>query len=399
MDVENIDISDFDYPLPSARIAKHPLAKRDECLLLTATRGQKEISTFRFKDLPKLLPQNTLLIYNNTRVIKARLRMHRPTGAAIEVFCLEPHNPVDYALSLGSTNPVEWVCLVGHSKRWTSGLVEMKIGEIILTAERIERREKGESIIRLSWNDSKLTFADILERAGEIPIPPYLERDSEDSDNEDYQTVYSRITGSVAAPTAGLHFTSEVLDELDKAGIERGEVTLHVGAGTFRAVSSDTIGEHEMHSEAIDVKRELIEKLITHDGPIIAVGTTSVRTLESLYHIGCMMSKGIFTGCLPQWYPYSENHPQLSVSEALEFILDNIDDRLVAATRLMIAPGYKYRIVTGMITNFHQPKSTLLLLVSAFLGENNRWREIYDYALANNYRFLSYGDACLFLKK
>lgn len=396
MDVESIDISEFDYPLPSERIAKHPLAIRDECLLLYARRDTSDIYTYRFKDLPELLPADTLLIYNNTRVIKARLRMKRPTGAAIEIFCLEPHSPADYAQSLGSADPVEWICLVGHSKRWTSGPVEMEIGDTTLTAERVEKLEKGESIVRLSWDNATMTFADILEKAGEIPIPPYLERDSEESDNEDYQTIFSRIKGSVAAPTAGLHFTPEVLDRLTTVDIERAEVTLHVGAGTFRAVSSATIGQHDMHSEAIDVKREVIERLVSQDRRVVAVGTTSVRTLESIYHIGCRIYTGHYDGTLPQWYPYSEAHPRLSVEKSLRTILDNIGDRLVASTRLMIAPGYDYRIVKGMITNFHQPKSTLLLLVSAFLGRD-RWREVYDYALANGYRFLSYGDACLFL--
>lgn len=398
MKVEDIDIAQFDYPLPPERIAKHPLAERDECLLLVADRNAKNgISTHKFKELPQLLPADTLLICNNTRVIKARLKMHKPTGAAIEIFCLEPHKPIDYATNLGSRGPVEWICLVGNSKRWTSGPVEMNMNGTILRAERVNRLEGGESIVSLSWDNSSLTFADILEKAGETPIPPYLERDSEASDDIDYQTVYSSVNGSVAAPTAGLHFTPEVLENLTRAGISREEVTLHVGAGTFRPVTSETIGGHNMHSEAIDVRREVVEHLLDPSKRIVAVGTTSVRTLESLYHIGCLMSRNMFNGELPQWYPYSPDHPRLSVSDALLALLNGMGDRLIASTRLMIAPGYEYMIVRGMITNFHQPKSTLLLLVSAFLGGGDYWRRIYDCALSGQYRFLSYGDACLFI--
>jgi len=398
MKVEDIDIAQFDYPLPPERIAKHPLAERDECLLLVADRNAENcISTHKFKELPQLLPADTLLICNNTRVIKARLRMRKPTGAAIEIFCLEPHKPADYATNLGNAGPVEWICLVGNSKRWTSGPVEMNMGDTILRAERVNRLEGGESIVRLNWDNNSLTFADILEKAGETPIPPYLERDSEASDDIDYQTVYSSVNGSVAAPTAGLHFTPEVLENLTRAGISREEVTLHVGAGTFRPVTSGTIGGHNMHSEAIDVRREVVERLLDPSKRVVAVGTTSVRTLESLYHIGCLMSRNMFNGELPQWYPYSPDHPRLSVSESLHALLDGMGDRLIASTRLMIAPGYEYMIVRGMVTNFHQPKSTLLLLVSAFLGGGDYWRRIYDSALAGQYRFLSYGDACLFI--
>lgn len=398
MKVEDIDIALFDYPLPAERIAKHPLAVRDSCKLLVADRTTDEISTRTFSELPSLLPADSILVCNNTRVIKARLRMHKPTGAAIEIFCLEPYAPSDYALNLGSTGPVEWTCLVGNSKRWASGHVEAELADgTRLVAERVKRLDGGESVVKLSWDNPTLTFADVLEKAGETPIPPYLERPGEASDEVDYQTVYSSVKGSVAAPTAGLHFTPTVLDGLTRAGIGRLELTLHVGAGTFRPVTSATIGGHAMHSEAIDVSRDVIERIADTDKRVIAVGTTSVRTLESLYHMGCMIHSGEFNGELPQWYPYSTSHPSLSRREAFRAILDNIGDRIIASTRLMIAPGYDFKVVDGMVTNFHQPKSTLLLLVSAFLGRGNRWREIYDYALADGYRFLSYGDACLFL--
>ena len=269
-----------------------------------------------------------------------------------------------------------------------------------LTAMR-ESKDGAASTVRFSWDNSEVTFSSIISALGEIPIPPYLNRSTEESDSEDYQTVYSRIEGSVAAPTAGLHFTPEVLEAIDRRGIPRRELTLHVGAGTFQPVKSDTIGEHEMHNEFIAVPRALIEELATTGRRVIAVGTTSVRTLESLYHLGCMLHSGLDASTLPQWYPYSPEHPRLEVAEAMTAILRRLEeegsDTFIASTRLMIAPGYDYRVVKGMVTNFHQPRSTLLLLVSAFLG-GDEWRSVYDYALGGEYRFLSYGDACLFLK-
>ena len=268
-----------------------------------------------------------------------------------------------------------------------------------MKATRLSRSEGGESIIEFEWDNPQKTFSDIIGMAGEIPIPPYLNRSSEESDNEDYQTVYGRIEGSVAAPTAGLHFTEKVLADIASRGIERHEVTLHVGAGTFRPVKSATVGEHEMHSEFISVERSLIERLAIYEGKVIAVGTTSVRTLESLYHIGCLVADGKWSGELPQWYPYEDSHPHLSRRESLSALAGYLKahnlERLVASTRIIIAPGYEYHIVDGMITNFHQPQSTLLLLVSAFIGD--QWRDIYNKALVSGFRFLSYGDACLFL--
>lgn len=410
MNPRDIDIKEYNYPLPDELIAKHPLAQRDACRLLVYDKEQERTEDRQFSDLPELIPTNALLIYNNTRVINARLRFRKSSGALIEIFCLEPSSPADYALNFASTGSCSWTCLVGNSKRWKEGSLEGRVvlpdsREIRLTASRTEKNDNGSTIL-FEWDDKTVTFSEIISAAGEIPIPPYLNRETEDSDKDDYQTVYSRIEGSVAAPTAGLHFTDKILSAIDARGIGRREVTLHVGAGTFRPVKADQIGDHDMHSEFIIVSRKLIEELAdnasspTSDAKkIIAVGTTSVRTLESLYHIGCMIADGNWSGELPQWYPYATDHPGLPVAEALqnivEYLADNGLDNLIASTRIIIAPGYTYRIVNGMVTNFHQPQSTLLLLVSAFIGP--KWRELYDHAVASEYRFLSYGDACLFM--
>ncbi len=401
--VADIRIEDYDYPLPDERIAKHPLQERDKCKLLVRN-PDGELSTRVFDELPGLLPSRSLLIYNNTRVINARLRFRKPGGGAtIEIFCLEPVTPVDYAVSFASTDSCSWLCFVGNSKRWKSGGLDMTLDidgmTVTLTAAR-ESREGNASVINFSWDNSDVTFSQIISAAGEIPIPPYLNRDTEPSDSSDYQTVFSHIDGSVAAPTAGLHFTDAVLRDIDAAGMERRELTLHVGAGTFQPVKSDSIGEHDMHSEFIAVSRDLIMELAATDRPVIAVGTTSVRTLESLYHIGCLVSSGKWNGEVPQWYPYSADHPHLSRGEALSALtawLDSTGSKtLLASTRIIIAPGYVFKIVNGIVTNFHQPKSTLLLLVSAFIGGD--WRPMYDFALDGDYRFLSYGDASLLLR-
>lgn len=404
MKPEEIKIDAFDYPLPPERIARHPLAERDSCLLLACGR-EGTPATHIFSELPALLPADSVLVCNNTRVINARLRFSKSTGARIEIFCLEPDAPADYAQNFASTGCCRWNCLVGNSKKWKDGPLEtqLEIGARTVTLRAVRASEAGASqVIEFNW-DGGCTFSEVIAAAGEIPIPPYLNRGTEQSDATDYQTVYSHIEGSVAAPTAGLHFTPAVLDAISARGIERLEVTLHVGAGTFQPVKSAEIGGHPMHSEFIAVDRATLARLldaVDAGRRVIAVGTTSVRTLESLYHIGCLMASGKWTGEVPQWYPYSDTHPQLSVSEALAEILRHLDagasDALVASTRIIIAPGYTYKIVGGMVTNFHQPRSTLLLLVSAFLG-GDRWREVYDYALAGDYRFLSYGDACLFL--
>ncbi len=400
MNPQTIAIDQFDYPLPDERIARHPLAQRDACRLLVR-RADGSLADAVFRDLPSLLPERSMLVYNNTRVINARLRFRKESGALIEIFCLEPVRPADYAVSFasGGAGGVEWQCFVGNSKRWKegrlNGVVRLGGEEVILSAERVAK-EGNSSTIRFTWTGGA-SFAEIIAAAGELPIPPYLNRATEESDRRDYQTVFSRIEGSVAAPTAGLHFTPEVLAAVDAAGMVRRELTLHVGAGTFQPVKSDIIGEHAMHSEFIAVDRALIEELAETDRPVVAVGTTSVRTLESLYHLGCMAAQGLPINELEQWYPYSETHPRLSRRDALRALAAVCGPQCVASTRVIIAPGYDYKVVDAIITNFHQPRSTLLLLVSAFVG--NDWRRIYDHALADPaYRFLSYGDACLLLK-
>lgn len=400
MKPQEICISDFEYDLPDEMIARHPLAERDKCRLLVADK-KGIIAETAFSGLPSLLPPDAMLVYNNTRVINARVRFHKKTGAAIEIFCLEPVYPADYERNFASTGAVSWRCFVGNSKKWKEGTLETRLNiegkEILLTASR-ETEGNGSSIVTFGWNDRQLTFSQVIEAAGVIPIPPYLNRETEDTDKDDYQTVFSKINGSVAAPTAGLHFTENVLADIDRRGISRREVTLHVGAGTFQPVKAEHIGEHDMHSEFIVVSRDLIEELSSTPKKVFAVGTTSVRTLESIYHIGCLIAQGKWTGEVPQWYPYEDTHPVLTVQESMRQILDYLDreghDKLVASTRIIIAPGYKYRIVRGMVTNFHQPGSTLLLLVSAIIGDT--WREVYAHARESGYRFLSYGDACLF---
>lgn len=401
-ETKNIRIEDFDYPLPDDRIAKHPLAQRDKCQLLVRT-PDGSITDRRFDELPALLPSDSMLVYNNTRVINARLRFRKSQGALIEVFCLEPTEPRDYAVNFASTGPVTWQCFVGNSKRWKDGTklslkVNIKGINVTLEADRTGRTGNA-SIVRFSWDNREVTWSDIISCAGEIPIPPYLNRNTEQSDSDDYQTVYSDIDGSVAAPTAGLHFTDTLLDKISSLGIPRRQLTLHVGAGTFQPVKSESIGEHEMHSEFIAVERRLIDELSKTEKRIIAVGTTSVRTLESLYHAGVMMLQGRWEGEVPQWAPYDNISDQPDTAEALKAIVDYLDangmSTFVASTRIIIAPGYKFKVIKGMVTNFHQPQSTLLLLVSAFTAGD--WRPMYDHALEGNYRFLSYGDAMLLL--
>ena len=404
--IRNIRIEDFDYPLPDERIAKHPLPDRDRCKLLLFDGGN--ISSHQFCDVPALLPEHSMLVYNNTKVINARLRFRKAGGGAtIEVFCLEPVSPVDYAQIFQTTHSCTWLCLVGNSKRWKSGDLEQIItidgNPVRLSATRGERRGNA-FLVTFTWNGDKVTFASMLEAVGEIPIPPYLNRGTEPSDSSDYQTVYSHIKGSVAAPTAGLHFTDEVLAECDRRGIERRELTLHVGAGTFQPVKSDTIGGHDMHTEFISVPRQLIVDLINTERPIVAVGTTSVRTLESLYYIGLtLLNNPDVTEsdlCVGQWMPYTQGSP-VDTRRALQAIVDYLDrhgiDTYLGSTQIMIAPSFEFHIISGIITNFHQPQSTLLLLVSAFVG-GDRWRDIYRYALDNGYRFLSYGDGSLLLR-
>lgn len=400
MNPKEIHISEYNYPLPDELIAKHPLEQRDACRLLVR-RADGSLDDRRFHELPSLLPADSVLVYNNTRVINARLRMHKDSGALIEIFCLEPVQPADYAQAFAATEECTWKCFVGNSKKWKQGALTMQLSidgtEATLRAERAGL-DGNASHVRFSWDNPALTFARIIGAIGEIPIPPYLNRATEASDSRDYQTVYSHIDGSVAAPTAGLHFTDAVLADIAARGIPRLEVTLHVGAGTFQPVKSEEVGEHTMHSEFIAVDRDVIAALARCERRVIAVGTTSVRTLESLYHLGCMASQGLDPAEVDQWYPYSESHPRLSVADSMAALLSHLDrsgsDRLVASTRLLIAPGYDYRVVEGIVTNFHQPRSTLLLLVSALIGDD--WNRVYDHALGAGYRFLSYGDACLF---
>ncbi len=403
MSPQEIVMQEYDYPLPDERIAKHPLADRDQCKLLVRDKSGC-LSTHIFCEIPGLLPADSMLIYNNTRVINARLRFRKSgvNGALIEIFCLEPIAPADYAVSFASDKACSWLCFVGNSKRWKDEPLSMSltVGGHAITLRAVREEKRGNaSIVRFEWDNPEVSFSEIIATAGEIPIPPYLNRNTEDSDTEDYQTVYSHIEGSVAAPTAGLHFTDRVLDEIDKAGIPRRELTLHVGAGTFQPVKSDSIGEHTMHSEFIAVPKNLIKELSETTRNVIAVGTTSVRTLESLYHIGCLIHQNRWDGEVPQWYPYEESHPDLSLKESLTEILKYLEkhnsDTLIGSTRIIIVPGYTFRVVKGIITNFHQPQSTLLLLVSAFV--DGKWMKMYDYALTNDYRFLSYGDASLLL--
>ncbi len=400
---EALLISDYDYLLPEERIAKFPLTKRDSSRLLVYKGG--EIKEDIFSGLSAYIPENSLLVYNNTRVIQARLIFRKSTGARIEVFCLEPYEPVEYALSLAATTQCVWKCMVGNLKKWKSeDLVKTIVSDnrSFELKARLLHSENNIHTVRFSWNNPAVHFAEILEKAGELPIPPYLNRNTEESDKTTYQTVYSRVKGSVAAPTAGLHFTDDTFRSLKEKNIETEELTLHVGAGTFQPVKTENVLDHHMHAEVIEVKKNTVQHLISKAGNIIAVGTTSVRTLESLYYIGLMISRNpeITDLHVSQWAPY-ESENNISVQESLKQILDYMDKRnlvsLHASTRIMIKPGYKFHVVNGIITNFHQPKSTLLLLVSAFV--NGKWKSIYDYALSHDFRFLSYGDSSLLLQE
>ncbi len=405
-DPKHIRISEFNYPLPDERIAKFPLPVRDQSKLLLYRHG--EVTEDIFTSLPDYLPANSLMIFNNTKVIQARLHFHKETGALIEVFCLEPVQPNDYALNFQQTEHAAWLCMIGNLKKWKEGVLKREItvkGKLLtLTAERGACHGTSHWV-DFRWNNPEITFADILEVFGELPIPPYLNRETQESDKETYQTVYSKIKGSVAAPTAGLHFTPRVLDALREKGVALEELTLHVGAGTFKPVKSEEIEGHEMHTEYISVNRSTLEKLVAHEGKAIAVGTTSVRTLESLYHIGVTLLHNPNATeedlHVKQWQPYETALETAATPavDALQAIIAYLDrhhmETLHSSTQIIIAPGYEYRIVKAMVTNFHQPQSTLLLLVSAFL--HGDWRKIYDYALAHDFRFLSYGDSSLLI--
>ena len=405
MNPKTIHISDYSYNLPDERIAKFPKSQRDQSKLLIYRHGV--VSEDVFFRLPHYLPAGALMVFNNTKVIQARLHFRKSSGALIEIFLLEPAVPADYEQMFQTTSTCCWQCLIGNRKKWKDGsllrtiTVKDKSFEILATQEG----EIGTSqLVRFEWNDSTVSFAEILDAMGELPIPPYLNRATQESDKTTYQTVYSKIKGSVAAPTAGLHFTDQVLHELDACGIEREELTLHVGAGTFKPVKSDTIGEHAMHTEYVAVRRHTIERLLAHDGEAIAVGTTSVRTLESLYYMGLkvMQNPELTEDQLhvDQWEPYEdEKSHTVDVKTSLQALADWMDCHglsvLHSSTQIIIAPGYDYKIVKMLVTNFHQPQSTLLLLVSAFVKGD--WRMIYDYALSHDFRFLSYGDSSLLI--
>ena len=429
--MEEILIEEYNYPLPDGRIAKYPLAERDQSKLLVYRDGQ--VSEDQFFRVGNFLPEDSLLIYNNTRVIQARLEFHKEAGgetirqagdkargARIEIFCLEPLEPHDYQLALGATGGCTWKCMIGNAKKWKSGILSLPVTlaageEITLIAEK--GVQTGNTFaVHFSWNLAakrpnsgdylNFSFAEILDAVGELPIPPYLNRKTEESDKTTYQTVYSRIKGSVAAPTAGLHFTDNVLRGLREKGIQTAEVTLHVGAGTFQPVKVADANQHTMHTEIIAVSKETIEAIIQNLGHIVAVGTTSMRTLESLYFIGTQLyttlhntTQHYTTLSVAQFEPYTKEY-RLTTCEALQAIVNYLDatqqEVLHAETQIMIKPGYEFRVVDQLITNFHQPKSTLLLLVSAFVGGD--WHTIYDYALSHDFRFLSYGDSSILYK-
>ena len=400
---QEIQIADYDYPLPDERIAKYPLADRSSSKLLRYQAG--EIEEFTFRDLPRLLPEGAVLVRNNSKVIRARLLFHKDSGARIEIFCLDPASPTSYELALGERHRCSWHCLIGNAKRFKEGTQLTRLlhregqGEVTLTAERGE-----EGIIHFSWDNDAYTFGELLELMGILPIPPYLGRETEEQDLTTYQTVYAETEGSVAAPTAGLHFTPAVFEELRAQGTPVLDVTLHVGAGTFRPVKADHIGDHEMHAELISVSRSTLLALREHIGQIIAVGTTSVRTLESLYHLAIALRRQPDTPPtalhVEQWLPYEETaKEELTTEEALDTLLSYLDaqgeDTLVFPTSIIIAPSYRYRVIRGMVTNFHQPHSTLLLLIAALIGDD--WHRVYDWALTHDFRFLSYGDSSLLL--
>jgi len=401
-----ISIKDYAYELPDDKIAKYPLAERDESKLLVWKSGT--IVDEQFKQLPEHLPSNSLLVFNNTKVIRARMHFLKETGARIEIFCLDPIEPSDYQIAFQTTQSCVWKCMIGNQKKWKGErlkkIIHIDETEIELSAQQIDP-ENNKSLIRFSWNNPAFEFSRIIEQAGSLPIPPYLNRETEQSDLERYQTVYSKIKGSVAAPTAGLHFTDKIFKDLQKEGHKLAELTLHVGAGTFQPVKSETIEGNEIHAEIFYIQRDFLKKLLEPPGKIIAVGTTSVRTLESIFWLGIQAINdptiNINELKVSQWEAYENAHTSIQKKEALHALVDLMNkhkcDFLSASTQIIIVPGYTFQLTDGLITNFHQPQSTLLLLISAYLGDE--WKTIYDHALKNNYRFLSYGDSNLYLKE
>lgn len=404
METKHIHIKDYNYPLPDERIAKFPLAQRDQSKLLLYKHG--EVGEDTFCNIANYLPEGALMVFNNTKVIQARLHFRKETGALIEVFLLEPNAPADYEQMFQTMGSCSWLCMIGNLKKWKGEVLKRTFDvngrTVTLTAERKE--DVGKSYrVDFTWDDATVSLAELLDVVGELPIPPYLNRETQESDKKTYQTVYSKIKGSVAAPTAGLHFTPKVLADIDRHGIDREELTLHVGAGTFKPVKSEEIQDHEMHTEYICVHRETIEKLICHGASAIAVGTTSVRTLESLYYMGLKLENNLDLSedelHVNQWEPYENTNAPIVPLKAMQNILAYLDKHnlssLHSSTQIIIAPGYEYKIVKMLVTNFHQPQSTLLLLVSAFL--HGDWHKVYDYALSHDFRFLSYGDSSLLI--
>ena len=420
-ETKHIKISDYDYPLPDERIAKFPLAQRDHSKLLLYKHG--EVGEDVFCNLPNHLPKGALMVFNNTRVIQARMHFRKETGALIEIFLMEPAQPTDYELMFQTNVQCSWLCMIGNLKKWKEGTLKrsFQINGYDLELTATVDRTKADTAaaggtnhwVDFTWDNDKVSFAEILEAVGELPIPPYLNRNTEESDKQTYQTVYSKIKGSVAAPTAGLHFTDKVLAAIDAAGIVRDELTLHVGAGTFKPVKSNEIEGHNMHTEYVVVHRHTLENLLSHNCSAIAVGTTSVRTLESLYYMGVKLERNPQAAeeelHVCQWEPYEQEHNAyglvivngnaVSVERALQNLLTYLDSNALSAlhssTQIIIAPGFSYKIVKMLVTNFHQPQSTLLLLVSAFLKGD--WHKVYEYALENDFRFLSYGDSSLLI--
>jgi S-adenosylmethionine:tRNA ribosyltransferase-isomerase len=405
-----LSIDEFDYSLPDERIAQHPLSERDASKLLIYQKG--DITQATFSEISEFLPEDSLLLFNDTKVFQARIIFHKSTGARIELFCLEPSAPTaEYQVAFSNPGECYWKCLVGNNKRWKSGMLELPVmvqqKEVILKAEKVSQHGET-SIIRFSWEPEHLNFAEILDQSGLVPLPPYIHREADSEDKERYQTIYARLKGSVAAPTAGLHFTDAVFASLAARNIASAFVTLHVGAGTFKPVSASTLGEHEMHAEQISITRSLLKQFLlpnklNEPRKVFPVGTTSMRTIESFYWLGVRKLKGKFDAASPavhQWDPYDPSldtgiSMRASMKALLEHLVQTDSEQLIASTQLIIAPVYQYRVASGLITNFHQPRSTLLLLVSALIGED--WKKVYDYALDNDFRFLSYGDSCLLI--
>lgn len=402
MKVQEITADDFFYELPQSRIADYPLEKRDESNLLVFNKNT--ITDDKFYNLPDYFSPEDLLVFNDTKVIQARMFFRKETGAKIEIFCLEPHSPADYEQIFQTQSQCEWKCIIGNAKKWKNKILQKQIQvnncNLLLKAQKIGKIN-SDTLVRFTWENENICFADILEAAGNIPVPPYLNRDSDEQDKIRYQTVYSKNRGSVAAPTAGLHFTKNVFKKLKQKNIKVQYLSLHVGAGTFKPVKTHTIRKHEMHTEHFFVGKKTAEDLLRHPGKICAVGTTSVRTLESLYYIGLKLRLNAENPFfIEQWLPYQDNLPEISLSDSVKSLIRYMDkcgkDRIEAATQIMIVPGYDFKAVNKLISNFHQPKSTLLMLIAAFIGDDNR-KKIYKHALNSDYRFLSYGDSSLLI--